>query len=79
MSKLDIGTQTIIQKKWIEVASNKNPLNVGRAVACSKDNSNVAVVFKGIPFKFIYQLDIKKKTIRLLNCEKFSFLDYTQD
>jgi hypothetical protein len=79
VSELSIPIQELIGKAWIKVASHEDPTAIGNTDTCGEHTSpNVVVIFPGLEFEFIYMVDQTEKTIRLINCEKLSFLDYGQ-
>ncbi|PWU80396.1 MAG: hypothetical protein DLM72_12510 [Candidatus Nitrosopolaris wilkensis] len=80
VASLPFEIQDLIQNKWIEVAKHKTPTEIGNTSTCGDNQTspNVVVIFPGLAFEFIYIIDQTEKTIRLINCEKFTFLDYSQ-
>lgn len=79
VSKLSIQEQELIQRQWIEVANAPNPLTVGQASTCGQPvNPSVVVIFPGLAFEFIYEIIQADNTIRLINCERLTFLNHGQ-
>ena len=77
--ELPISQQSLIEKKWIEVASSENPLDIGSTSTCGEQiDPSVVVIFSGLAYEFIYEINTSHKIIRLINCEKLTFLDYGQ-
>ncbi len=60
-----------------------NPKDVGGTDTCDRgneDNENaVLVVFEGLEFEFIYEIDDGEKVIRLINCKKLTFIEDSQN
>jgi len=79
LSNLSAEDQANIGRKWIDVATSKNPLGVGRTTSCPQGKPFVLVIFPGLAFEFVYELDNENKIIRLINCERLTFLDYGQE
>jgi len=73
--KLDIHIQNNIQNKWIEVAKQKNPRNVGSTDDCGTNEEEcpfIVVIFQGLTFEFIYEIDKKNEKITLIDCYQFN-------
>lgn len=80
VSQIDIPTQAIIQRKWIEVASSPDPKDVGGIDTCGSEEDNaVLVVFEDLEYEFIYEIDKAQRVIRLINCKKLTFLEEAQN
>ena len=78
LSQLSEKDQSDIGRHWIEVATNEDPLAIGRTTTCPQGKPFVLVIFPGLAFEFIYELDRDNKIIRLINCERLTFLDHGQ-
>src|SRR5690606_3970014 len=79
VSDLTLGVQDNIQKKWVEVAQHEDPRAVGNTADCgAMDTTFIIVIFPGIPYEFMYEIDKPNRILRLINCRRLSFLDYGQ-
>lgn len=79
VSDLALGLQDRIQSQWVDVASHENPRDIGATADCgAKDAPFIIVIFPGIPYEFMYEIDKLNKVIRLINCRRLSFLDHGQ-
>ena len=79
VSRLPINIQESIGKRWIEVATNVNPMNIGNTSTRGQEpNPNVVVMFPGLTFEFVYRINKTTETILLINCEELHFLNHGQ-
>lgn len=79
--KLPIAIQHKFQEQWMEVAKHENPRDVGYTDDCGKGGEEcpyIVVRFQGIAYEFIYKMDKANRILRLINCERLTFLDYGQ-
>ena len=79
LSNLSEKNQSNISRQWILVASSEDPLKIGRTTSCPQGKPFVLVIFPGLTFEFIYELDKENKMIRLINCDRLTFLDHAQE
>ncbi|MDP9288797.1 MAG: hypothetical protein M3P08_11445 [Thermoproteota archaeon] len=78
VSSLPLDIQDQIQNRWIETAKHENPRDVGSTMTCSKHSEYVVVIFPGLTYEFLYKMDESERVIRLLSCERLTFLDHGQ-
>ncbi len=71
VSILDLGIQNNIQNQWIEVSKHRDPREVGSWDSCGADIEVcplILVIFVGIPFEFMYEIDTTNQELVLVDC-----------
>ena len=79
--KLDITIQSNIQNKWIEVAQHKDHREVGSCDDCGSNDEDcpfIVVIFMGLPFEFMYEINHVEHKLTLIDCYKLTFLEHGQ-
>ena len=78
--QLSLDVQNNIQNAWIEVSHHENPREVGGTDDCGteEDCPFIVVIFAGLPFEFIYELDRTNRKLTIIDCHRLTFLDHGQ-
>jgi hypothetical protein len=78
VSRLPLGKQDRIQKQWLKLSQEDDPLTMGNTATCrrEKDPTFVAVIFPGIACEFMYEIVARDRELWLMNCKVLSFLEY---
>lgn len=68
--QFSLHDQNNMETALIELSHHENPRSFGSTDICPKDNF-IVVIFAGIPFEFIYEIDEKNHRLRFINCRRF--------
>jgi len=69
--QLPIDNQNNIQNMWIEVSHHEDPRDVGSWDDCGTDDKDcpfIVVIFEGLPFEFMYEMDKDNEKLTLIDC-----------
>ena len=71
VSRLHINIQSNILNQWIEVAKHDDPREVGSWDDCGNADEDcpfIVVIFAGLPFEFMYEMDKQNRLLRVMDC-----------
>lgn len=69
--QLDIRIQNNIQEQWIEVSKHEDPRDLGQWDDCGADDEDcpfIVVIFPGLEFEFMYEIDRDDQKLTLVDC-----------
>ncbi|MER5174608.1 MAG: hypothetical protein ABJB76_01085 [Candidatus Nitrosocosmicus sp.] len=77
LSQFSIEIQTNIHQQWSKIADQEDISNI-KKTRCPQGHEYFKIVFQGLAFEFIFQLEEKDKKIRLINCKELEFSKHAQ-
>jgi len=69
--QFSLHEQNNIEVALIELSHQKEPMDYGSTDKCPVDGF-VLAIFSGLPFEFIYQVDVPNQKLKFVSCEKIT-------